>query len=129
MQPGANLPLEAIRPEVAPSAATTTPEYSDWEQREEAIRRQAKLSAAHQRDLEAKRGIHKAILTNIKLASICIGAALVIRTLHLILPNPWMWLQPSQLETLDTLGKFAITGALGSLLSRYLNKNSGGADI
>lgn len=127
MQPS-NLPLDAIRPEIIPPVTTTTAEYSGWEQREEAKRRQSRLHAAHTRDLEAKGRIHKAILANIRLASFCLGGAIVIRTLHLLLPLPWMWLQPKQLEALDTLAKFAITGALGSLLSRYLNKNTSGGE-
>lgn len=116
--------LRAIQPEnTATPSASSEQEWESWAKRGEVTRTQERLNAAHERDEQAKRWIHKIILANIFVAGACVAGAFIIRTLHLLLPTRIMWLDKAQVETLDTLAKLVTTGALGSLLTRYLNKN------
>jgi hypothetical protein len=124
MQPLDPSQLAAIRPETPPAPSSASDqEWDSWAKRGEIGRRQTRLTAALQRDLAAKLSIHKVILTNIRIAGFCLAAVLIIRVLHLIIPGQTGWLDKGQLAEIDTLAKFTISGAVGSLLTRYLNKN------
>jgi len=81
MQPPINPALlSAIAPERSPFVgASDDREWDSWAKREEAIRKQAKLSAVHKRDQQAKQLIHYAILGNIVVIGGCIAVAFVIR--------------------------------------------------
>jgi len=86
--------------------------------------RRDKKRREHQREQQAKSVIHGIIQINIVVAGIVILVCIALRGLHLILPENWMWLNENQLNLLDSLGKYAGSGAVGSLLTRYLTKNA-----
>jgi len=120
MQPP-NFPnLAAIQPQPLPSdpaALRQGEKEDDWFA-------QDKKKQAHFREQRAKSLIHYLILGIIFLIGFCLAGALIVRALHLILPESWMWLTAAQIEVIDDIGKLTITGALGGLLTRYLNKNA-----
>ena len=78
---------------------------------------------AHFRNQQAKNVLHYGILLLIGLVGICLACAIVVRVFHLIASDKVMWLTTAQLDTLDNFFKFAATGALGGLLTKYLNRN------
>ena len=130
------MPPEPIDLAVLNSIREAIPVTSIWDRKakKEALdwagRQEDKKNKEHKREQAAKNLIHWAILFNIGVAGICIGSALIVRTFHMLAPKCRTWLDTQQIENLDTLAKFAITGALGSLLTRYLNKNTdGGGDV
>jgi hypothetical protein len=130
MQPVDPAKLAAIKPEISPVFdSSSEQEWNNWEKRAEAERRQARLKAGLERDLEAKLGIHKVILFTIKTLGVCLIVVIVIRVIHLIIPFQEGWLSRADLAEIDNLAKFAVSGAVGSLLTRYLNKNVGNEDV
>jgi hypothetical protein len=120
MQPP-NFPnLAAIQPQPLPSdpaALRQGEKEDDWFA-------QDKRKQAHFREQRAKSVIHYMILGLIFLTGISLAGAIMVRTLHLILPQRLMWLTAAQIEVIDNIGKFAVTGALGAFLTRYLTRNA-----
>lgn len=111
--------LDAIRAPTVPSDAASLRQG----EKEEDSFVQDRKRREHKREQQAKATIHLVIQANIIAAGAIILICLVIRGLHLILSEEWMWLNTTQIERLDNLFKYAGSGAVGSLLTRYLNKN------
>jgi hypothetical protein len=84
---------------------------------------QDKKQKAHFRDQRAKNVLHYGILLLIGLVGISLACAIVVRVFHLVASDKAMWLTTEQLDTLDNFFKFAATGALGGLLTKYLTRN------
>lgn len=130
MQPIDPAKLAAIKPDISPVFdSSSEQEWSNWEKRTEAERRQTRLAAGLERDLEAKLGIHKVILFTIKTLGVCLIVIIIVRAIHLIIPYDEGWLSHKEIAEIDNLAKFAVSGAVGSLLTRYLNKNVGNEDV
>ncbi|WP_210465790.1 hypothetical protein [Rufibacter roseolus] len=115
--PSSNLDLAAIRASPPPPAALRkAKEEDEWFASDRRKRE-------HQREQGAKTIIHWAIQGNIIIAGIVIAICIGVRGFHLIAAEEWKWLTKEQVEVLDNLAKYAGSGAIGSLLTRYLTKN------
>jgi hypothetical protein len=112
-----HLDLEAIKASPPPPAALRkAKEEDEWFTNDRRKRE-------HQREQGARTIIHWAIQGNIIVAGIIIGICLAVRGFHLIASEDYKWLQKEQIDLLDNLAKYAGSGAVGSLLTRYLTKN------
>ncbi|WP_181303962.1 hypothetical protein [Rufibacter sp. XAAS-G3-1] len=115
--PSASLDLSAIKASPPPQAGLRkAKEEDEWFTNDRRKRE-------HQREQGARTIIHWAIQGNIIVAGITIGICLAVRGFHLIAAEDYKWLQPEQIDLLDNLAKYAGSGAVGSLLTRYLTKN------
>lgn len=83
-----------------------------------------KLRNAHTREQRAKNLIHFGILIILSLIGLCLMSAIVVRVIHLFASERFMWLTAGQLNILDNMFKFAASGTLGALLTKYLNRNA-----
>jgi hypothetical protein len=112
--------LDAIRslPLPPPAAFATARQESEWFQSD-------KKRREHRREQQAKAIIHIIIQMNLVGAGIAIMFCIFVRVAHLIIPEDFQWLSVAQIELLDDLAKYAGSGAIGSLLTRYLQKNVG----
>ncbi|MBC3539339.1 hypothetical protein ACFSC6_17475 [Rufibacter sediminis] len=112
-----SLDLGAIRASPPPQAALRKArEEDEWFASDRRKRE-------HQREQGARTIIHWAIQANIIMAGIIIAICLGVRGFHLIAAEDWKWLTKEQVDLLDNLAKYAGSGAVGSLLTRYLTKN------
>ena len=120
-QPNTPIPpsnLDAIRslPLPPPAAFATAQQESEWFQHD-------KKRRAHRREQQAKGIIHIIIQMNLIGAGIAIMFCIFVRAAHLIIPVKFQWLSATQIDLLDDLAKYAGSGAIGGLLTRYLQKN------
>ncbi|ALJ00039.1 hypothetical protein [Rufibacter tibetensis] len=118
-QPNSSSPLNltAIKASPPPQAALRkAKEEDEWFASDRRKRE-------HQREQGARTIIHWAIQGNIIVAGIIIAICLGVRGFHLIAAEEYKWLQKEQIDLLDNLAKYAGSGAVGSLLTRYLTKN------
>ena len=111
--------LDAIQAE----ASQVSPAASRQSRKEKELFDQDKLRNAHTREQRAKNMIHFGILIILSLVGLCLMVAIVIRVIHLFASEKYMWLTAAQLDTLDNMFKFAASGTIGALLTKYLNKN------
>jgi len=121
-QPNTPIPtnLSSIKPPPRPSGSAL-----DKAQKEsEFYISSDKKKREHQREQQAKGIIHFVIQANIVAAGALIFICIVVRGLHLVISDNYLWLGKEKLELLDSLAKYAGSGAVGSLLTRYLNKNT-----
>ena len=51
------------------------------------------------------------------------GLVLIIRILHLLMPDKLRWLEPNSIQVIDTLIKYGISSALGGLFVSYVKTN------
>ncbi|WP_207431715.1 hypothetical protein [Sabulibacter ruber] len=112
-----DLDLNAIKASPLPQVGLRkAKEEDEWFARDRRTRE-------HHREQGARTIIHWAIQGNIIVAGIVIAICIGVRGFHLIASEEWKWLQNEQIQLLDNLAKYAGSGAVGSLLTRYLTRN------
>ena len=82
----------------------------------------AKKQADHTRSELVKDVFNWSIIALIVLAGVLAATSLSIRTLHLLLPRCWLWIDSARIDVLDHLGQLIVTGALGGVAYKYFNK-------
>jgi hypothetical protein len=65
-----------------------------------------------------KQTLHEAVRWIIVVLAFGIAGCILVRILHLVLPESWLWLDEPRIEEIDHL---LLSGALGALLSRYIS--------
>ncbi|KAA6430722.1 hypothetical protein ACD591_17925 [Rufibacter glacialis] len=115
--PSSHLDLDAIRASPPPTAGLRkAKEEDEWFASDRRKRE-------HQREQGARTIIHWAIQGNIIVAGFIIAVCIAVRGFHLIAAEEYKWLDKEQVGLLDNLAKYAGSGAVGSLLTRYLTRN------
>ena len=54
----------------------------------------------------------------LRIAALLFMAMLIVRVLHFILPDEWLWLDEDQVQSMDNL---LFSGTLGGLVVKYLS--------
>lgn len=72
-----------------------------------------------ERHEESKETVHRLFIYGLKFLFLLAMAVLFLRTLHLVFPTCWHWLDESQLNTIDKILGAAVGGGL---IGRYLQK-------
>jgi hypothetical protein len=81
------------------------------------------LFGDHERGEGIKKQIHKLIIVLLIVCFITAVILLVIRACILVIPENWNWLSEKQIMTLDSLAKYAVSSAVGALVTKYLNRS------
>lgn len=113
--PNKSNPLDLIR-----FGAEKTPNHKDEAKAELELE---KLFGEHERGEDVKNQIHSLIIVLLKITFVVAIALMSVRATILILPQDWNWLNEKQIMQLDALAKYAVSSAVGALVTKYLNRN------
>lgn len=72
-----------------------------------------------ERHEHVKQNVHRVFICLIWTVSTLAMVVIIIRILHLIMPECWYWLTTENIQQID---KFLFSGAIGGFLGRYIDK-------